>query len=162
MQHGDDDNDDENNQRDGAGQGEGDAPAGEPDIPHEPMLHDDELGALLPFYLAGRLDLADHERVQKWIEGTPAGRRALERARRRRRTFKVEDFLSSELGALQPLPEAPRPAAEPRAAPPAGPLRRLLGAFDRLLARLPHGLVWVLVAALLLLALLRAGLVPLP
>jgi len=84
------------------------------DNEHEMKSPDDEIVALLPFYVTKTLDSGDRARVEQWLQKSPYAQAALERA-------------TDELAATQDANEAIRV--------PAGALARLNAELDRSGAR---------------------------
>ncbi len=74
----------------------------EKDKPMEPPVDlQDEMAALLPFYITGRLGLRDQIRVEQWIEEDPRGQKALENAYAdQRASIDANEAINSPPGAL--------------------------------------------------------------
>ena len=66
-----------------------------------PATHKNEMAALLPFYITGRLGLRDQMRIEQWIEESPRGAKALENAYAdQRAAINANEAISSPSGAL--------------------------------------------------------------
>ncbi len=71
------------------------------DIMDRPVSLEDEMAALLPFYITGRLGLRDQMRVEQWINDDPRGRKALENAYAdQRASIDANEAINSPPGAL--------------------------------------------------------------
>ncbi len=69
-----------------------------------PISVQDEMAALLPFYITGRLGLRDQMRVEQWVEDSPRGPKALENAYADQRSaIDANEAIASPSGTLGQL-----------------------------------------------------------